>query len=205
MEVLLFSGGIESTCLAFMRRPDICLTVDYGQKQSLGEIRAATNISKFLQLDHQILTVDLCHLGSGQMSGRPAIKSALIPEFWPFRNQLLITLCAMKFAYEDNVKIIIGSTKSDSSHVDGTYEFVTRLRELLLIQEGRAELIAPAICVESLEFIRESQIDPDILDMTFSCFAANYPCGRCRGCLKNETLRALYYDMKPTCRLERPI
>jgi 7-cyano-7-deazaguanine synthase len=187
-----------------MRRPDVCLTIDYGQKQSTGEIRAATNISEFLELNHQIMTVDLSRLGSGQMVGKPAIKSALIPEFWPFRNQLLITLCAMKFADEDNVKIILGSTKSDSSHVDGTYEFVSRLRELLLIQEGRIDLIAPAIHTSSLDFVQESQISPDLLDMTFSCFEANYPCGRCRGCLKNEDLRSLYYTMKPTCSLDRP-
>jgi 7-cyano-7-deazaguanine synthase len=67
-----------------MRRPDVCLTIDYGQKQSTGEIRAATNISEFLELNHQIMTVDLSRLGSGQMVGKPAIKSASDPGILAF-------------------------------------------------------------------------------------------------------------------------
>ena len=201
MRVLLLSGGIESTCLAYMERPDLCVTVDYGQRQARGEIRASQEVATLLSIPHEIITVDVKGLGSGQMAGKPEIAAAKVPELWPYRNQLLITLAAMKFVGADNLRIIIGSTKSDASHVDGTHDFVRRLDELLAIQEGAVRVVAPAIAIESLDLLRQSQIDPDILDLTFSCFQAEYPCGRCRGCLKNEALRSQYYLERPTCNL----
>lgn len=199
MKVLLFSGGIESTCLAYMYKPHKCLTVDYGQRQAVGEIRASRNVATYLGLSHEVLSVDAASLGSGQMAGKEAIKAAAIPELWPFRNQLLITLAAMRFVGTTDVQIMIGSTKSDSSHVDGTSAFIEAMSKALSMQEGNVRLAAPAIHSESIALLRESNIDPDILDMTFSCFQAEYPCGRCRGCLKNESLRAAYYAERPTC------
>jgi len=97
MKTLLLSGGIESTCLAKMWKPDVCLTINYGQIPAAGEIRAATNVAKLFSIRHEVLTIDVASLGSGQMAGKPKIRQAAIPELWPFRNQLLITLAAMKF------------------------------------------------------------------------------------------------------------
>jgi 7-cyano-7-deazaguanine synthase len=199
MEVLLFSGGIESTCLAFMRRPDVCLTVDYGQVVARSEIAAARNIADYLGLHHETLTVDLSILGSGQLADRPKIPQATIPEFWPYRNQMLVTLAAMKFAAHDDLVISIGAAKGDASHRDGTSEFIEKMRSVLFMQEGSATLIAPAVSLESIDLLLKSNINGDLLDMTFSCFAADYPCGRCRGCIKNEHLRATYFEHRPSC------
>lgn len=199
MNILLFSGGIESTCLAYVHKPDRCLTIDYGQRQAAGEIRASQNIADHLGLSHEVMSVDVAALGSGQMARKETIKAAAIPELWPFRNQLLITLAAMRFIGDEDVHIMIGSTKSDATHVDGTPEFVEAMGKTLVMQEGNVRLTAPAVDVESIALLRASNIDPDILDMTFSCFQAEYPCGRCRGCLKNESLRAMYYAERPTC------
>jgi 7-cyano-7-deazaguanine synthase len=199
MNVLLFSGGIESTCLAYMHKPHKCLTVDYGQRQAAGEVRASQNIAAHFDLSHEIIRVDVASLGSGQMAGKKTIEGAAVPELWPFRNQLLITLAAMRFAGDADVRIMIGSTKSDAAHVDGTPAFVEAMGKALFMQEGNVELVAPAIDIESIALLRTSNIDPDFLDMTFSCFQSEYPCGRCRGCLKNESLRAMYYAERPTC------
>lgn len=204
MNVLLFSGGIESTCLAFMLRPDICLTVDYGQIVANSEFSAARNISSHFGLRHEKLSVDFSHLGSGQLAGTAAIREAAIPEFWPYRNQMLITLAAMKFVDAEDLRLIIGTAKGDASHRDGTFEFIEKMNSILRMQEGGAELFAPAIHLESIELLLESRIDTDVLDMTFSCFQAEYPCGRCRGCIKNEYLRATYYGHRPTCQFDAP-
>jgi 7-cyano-7-deazaguanine synthase len=199
MDVLLFSGGIESTCLAYMLQPAVCLTIDYGQVVANGEIRAARDIANYFGLTHSILEVDLSQLGSGQMAGKAAIVDARIPEFWPFRNQLLITLAAMKFVNNLNVQIVIGSVKNDSSHKDGTSEFVERMKVILSMQEGGVDLGAPAIHLDSFELIRASRIPVDVLDMTFSCFQSEFPCGQCRGCMKNESLRSAYYGESQSC------
>lgn len=199
MEVLLFSGGIESTCLAFVRRPDICLTIDYGQNVAQSEIRASRNVTSFLGLRHEVLAVDLPNIGSGQLAGLEPIPQASIPEFWPYRNQLLVTLAAMKFAGQSDLVITIGTAKGDASHRDGTVEFVERMDRVLAMQEGGTRLIAPVATIDSIDFLIQSRIDPDLLDMTFSCFEAEYPCGRCRGCIKNEHLRSTYFDRNPNC------
>jgi 7-cyano-7-deazaguanine synthase len=196
MEVLLFSGGIESTCLAFMRKPAISLTIDYGQIVSRGEIAAAKNVANHFGFPHEILTIDLANFGSGQLAGRPAITQAAIPEFWPYRNQMLITLAAMRFAGLYDVQIAIGTVKGDSSHQDGTAEFIEKMNSVLAMQEGGTKLIAPAVKLDSIELMLASNIDVDALDMTFSCFSSEYPCGRCRGCIKNEYLRASYYRLR---------
>src|ERR1043166_7150203 len=83
MRVLLLSGGIESTCLAYMERPNFCLTVDYGQRQALGEIRASQEVATFLSIPHDVIAVDISAFGSGQMAGKPEIAAAKVPELWP--------------------------------------------------------------------------------------------------------------------------
>lgn len=201
MNLLLLSGGIESTCLAFRLKPNLCLTIDNGQRQAKGEIRASRNISEHLSIPLEILEIDVGELGSGQMAGKPAVSAATIPELWPYRNQLLVTLAAMKYAGTSLRSIIIGSTKTDSNHADGRAEFVDLLCQTLAMQEGGVGVIAPGIHLESIDLLRDSKINPDILDMTFSCFQSEYPCGRCRGCLKNEVLRSAYYAEFPTCQL----
>ena len=69
MRALLFSGGIDSTCLAVMTQPDLALTIDYGQVCAPGELRAAKHIASLLSLSHRIIEVPLGHLGSGEMTG----------------------------------------------------------------------------------------------------------------------------------------
>ncbi|MES1179799.1 MAG: 7-cyano-7-deazaguanine synthase, partial [Hyphomicrobium sp.] len=173
--------------------------IDYGQIVAGAEIRAARNIASYLTLRHEILTADLSQLGTGQLAGKGTIREASIPELWPFRNQMLITLAAMKFICTPNLRIIIGTAKGDASHKDGTLEFVEAMNAILQMQEGGATLIAPAINQESIDLLLSSKIDVDILDMKFSCFQADYPCGQCRGCLKNESLRAEYFERRPSC------
>jgi len=199
MDVLLFSGGIESTCLAFSLKPDICLTINYGQLAAHGEIAAAQNIASYFGLKHEILEINLSSIGSGQLAGAPTIPQASIPEFWPYRNQMLITFAAMKYAGSEKLRLLIGSALGDATHQDGTLPFIESMNSLLNMQEGQARVEAPAIEIESIDLLLTSNIDVDVLDMTFSCFDAQYPCGRCRGCIKNEHLRASYFEHRPSC------
>ncbi|WP_312895871.1 7-cyano-7-deazaguanine synthase [Rhizobium laguerreae] len=97
MRLLLFSGGLDSTALAWSQRPNLCLTIDYGQMPAQGEIRAASGLSGLMGLRHEVLTVDLAHLGSGSLAGSETATVGSAPEWWPYRNQMLITLAAMKF------------------------------------------------------------------------------------------------------------
>ncbi len=65
MHFLLFSGGIDSTALAAWLRPNVLVTVDYGQRVADAEVRAATEIATRLGLRHELIRVDAGALGVG--------------------------------------------------------------------------------------------------------------------------------------------
>ena len=125
-------------------------------------------------------------LGIGLLAGQEQLKLAPTPEWWPFRNQFLITLAAM-FAVKHAVrKILIGTVSSDAQCADGTESFLTACGSLLALQEGGIELHAPARKKTSLELVRESGIPTSLLAAAHSCHCGNVACGCCRGCQKHS-------------------
>ncbi len=189
-EVLLLSGGIDSIAIAAWRHPSHCLTLDYGQRPALGEIAAASEVCKALGLKHNILRVSIDTLGCGSLAGEPPSKVSKNPEFWPFRNQFLVTIGAM-FAIKNGLSsVVIGTVATDNRHADGSASFVKQLRRLLADQEGRIELEAPALGMSSAELISRSGVSPGILGWAHSCHTAAIACGRCAGCQKHTEVMA---------------
>lgn len=188
MRALLFSGGLDSTALAFWLKPDRLLFVDYGQLSAEGELRAATKISSELQLELDTRRVDARSCGSGDMAGGLALNSEA-PEFWPYRNQFLITLAAMTYANEPTLSISIGTVRTDRVHPDGHPAFLRKLQATLRTQ-GDVILEAPAISITSKTLIKRAGVPLDLLGWAFSCHRSNFACGLCRGCAKNlQTFR----------------
>src|SRR5579885_818491 len=93
---LLLSGGMDSVAIAFWKRPDIAFTINYGQLSAQGEIQAAEAVCDSLEIPHEVITVNCGNLGSGDLSGKLPASVAPVPEWWPFRNQLLLTLAGMR-------------------------------------------------------------------------------------------------------------
>lgn len=189
---LLLSGGVDSIGLAYWQRPDIALTIDYGQLPAAGEVQAAAAVCSALGIQHHILQIDCRAIGSGDLAGRPQIQAAPVAEWWPFRNQLLVTLGAAFLLPLGVTKLLIGCVKTDALHADGRAEFVSALSGLLQLQEGAMTVEAPAIGLTSAELIAESQVPRAILAWAHSCHVANLACGYCRGCQKHfETMKAI--------------
>lgn len=192
---LLLSGGMDSTALAAWRRPLVAITIDYGQLPAEGEKRAASAVAAALNIEHHIISADLSALGSGDLAGAAALPVAGVPEWWPFRNQLLITLAAMKGVALGVGEIIIGVLKTDGAHVDGRLEFIAALDTVLRLQEGALRLAAPAIDLTAAELVRASGATPELLGWSHSCHLSEYACGTCRGCRKHyETWAELGFD-----------
>ena len=181
---ILLSGGMDSIALAYWRRPSHALTIDYGQKPAKAEIQAATQISKFLGIEHHIINVDCSQLGSGDMSGTGQLSIAPNTEWWPFRNQLLVTLACMKGVALGVEELMIGSVSTDTSHMDGTKEFYGYLSRLIKYQEGEINVTAPVIEMTTLDLIKESKIPTSVLLWAHSCHTSNEPCMNCNGCRK---------------------
>ena len=73
---LLLSGGMDSIAIAWWKRPDIAITLDYGQRAAEAEIKAASATCSALKIDHHVIKVDCSSLGSGDMAGAEADSNA---------------------------------------------------------------------------------------------------------------------------------
>jgi 7-cyano-7-deazaguanine synthase len=193
---LLLSGGMDSLAIAYWKSPDIAFTSDYGQLAAKTEIAASTEICKALGIQHQVLTIDCRKLGSGDMAGAVVDPLAPASDWWPYRNQLLITLTAMKAISFGVTHLLIGTVKSDGSHRDGTTEFVGLINQILMCQEGGMQVEAPAIELSTSELIKLAKVPKQLLAWAHSCHKSNIACGQCRGCNKyNEVYEELGYDL----------
>jgi len=193
MTALLLSGGMDSTAIAYWKRPSVAITIDYGQKPAPGEIRAASAICSALNIEHVLISADISELGSGDLVGDAPSKRAPASEWWPYRNQFLISLAAMKCHHLGSSELMIGALKTDGFHADGTREFIDRINALLSLQEGNLKVFAPAIALTATELVRRSGIPQELLCWSHSCHLAETACGFCRGCRKHfETMEACF-------------
>lgn len=185
-DAILLSGGLDSVALAAWLRPPIAITCNYGQLAADGEIRAARQVSAVLGIAHHVIEVNCRSLGSGDLAGTDSSPAAPASEWWPFRNQLLVTLSAMLAFRHGATRLLLGTVKSDSFHIDGTERFVIAIDELCRLQEGKIRVAAPAINKTSSQLIRESGISMALLAWAHSCHTSAWACGQCRGCCKHR-------------------
>lgn len=187
---ILLSGGIDSTALVHWKRSDvgIALTMDYGQVCAKAEIDAAAEVCAVLGLRHEIIRLDCRPLGSGSLARSPNLANAPTPEWWPFRNQFLITIAAMRAIREEVSEILIGTVHGDSKHADGRLQFVELMDDVLHMQEGMLRLAAPALAMTSVELVATSGVPRTLLSWAHSCHRSDHPCGDCRGCYKHEAV-----------------
>lgn len=201
--LLLLSGGHDSIALAAWLQPAACLTIDYGQRPVAGEMRAAQATANALGLEWHKFRVDLTPVGSGLLhddgsgedadafeGGKP-IEGAPSPEWWPYRNQLLVSLAAAWALPRGFDELIVGSVAPDGDrHKDGTAGFYERLNELVSYQEGGIRVTAPAVGMSTVDLIKISGVTDAALGFAHSCHVAAYPCGMCPGCRKHEDVIA---------------
>ena len=191
---LLLSGGIDSVALACWLRPSVAFTVDYGQLPAQAEIRASAQVCRELSIRHEVIRADCSSVGIGGLTQRGGVEISPTVEWWPYRNQLLITLAGTRmialelYTYE----LLLGSVATDTDHKDGSAHFYASMDALMSLQEGGIRVQAPALELTSTELIRRSGIPSSLLAWTHSCHRANIACGKCRGCHKHlEIFRQL--------------
>jgi 7-cyano-7-deazaguanine synthase len=189
---LLMSGGMDSLCVAWWKRPSFGITVDYGQLAAEAEIVASKAICEQLKIQHHLICIDCRSLGSGDMAGTVPDMYAPASDWWPYRNQMLVTFAAMKAISLGVQEILLGTVKSDGTHQDGTPRFLSAMSALLELQEGGMKVSAPAIEMSTVELVLRSNVPLHLLAWAHSCHKANVACGNCRGCNKYfDVLREL--------------
>jgi 7-cyano-7-deazaguanine synthase len=194
---LLLSGGMDSSALAWWLRPDIAITIDYGQLAAEAEIRASTAVCQDLHINHSIVRIDCRSLGSGDLAGEAPDAHAPASDWWPYRNQLLVTFAGMRALGLGANRLLVGTVASDGTHADGRPGFYEHLDALMAFQEGQLRIEAPAIDMTTADLIRRSGIPASSLAWAHSCHKANVVCGQCRGCNKYfEVFHELGYDLE---------
>ena len=168
---LLLSGGMDSVAIAYWKHPRYGITINYGQKPAEGEIRAASAVCKTLDIEHVVINADISALGSGDLAGLPPAGDAPATEWWPYRNQFLLTIAGMKCLSLEAPELMIGALRTDGFHADGTVEFIGHMNELFQLQEGNLEVTAPAIELTAVELVQKSQVPRSVLAWSHSCWA----------------------------------
>lgn len=193
---LLLSGGMDSLSVAWWRRPALAITIDYGQLPAAAEIEAASAICEELHIEHSVVRVDCRSLGSGDMAGQEASAHAPESDWWPYRNQLLITLAGMRALARGADELLLGTVATDASHRDGSPGFVQSMNQIMREQEGGLLVEAPAIHLSTTELVRTSGVPMSLLAWAHSCHRSDVPCGACRGCNKYfNTFRELKHAL----------
>jgi 7-cyano-7-deazaguanine synthase len=195
VKALLLSGGMDSVALAHWLRPDVAITVDYGQRAASAELAVSKHVCGLMTIEHIVLSVDCSAFGSGDMSRLPPLSEAPASDWWPFRNQLLATLAGMKAVSIGATELMLASVAADSVHVDGTPSFYEALNKVMGMQEGALTISAPALHMTTAELVRVSAIDRATLAWAHSCHTSSLACGDCRGCYKHQqVMDELYGD-----------
>lgn len=187
-DLLLLSGGLDSTALAGWLRPAVCLFIDYGQRSNGAEATASRVVAEALELPYEQVRIDCSPLGSGLLRDEQPVPNAPSPEWWPFRNQMLVTFAAAFAVARGLRRILVGTVATDGErHADGTAGFYERLDALTRIQEGSIEVATPALGLRTEELLKRSAVTDAVLGWTVSCHTASLPCGTCPGCRKRAT------------------
>ncbi len=186
---ILLSGGIDSISLAHMIKPELAYTIDYGQSVAEREIYVSRYVCNYFGIEHKIISVDCKSLGSGTLANKEKIDISPSKEWWPFRNQLLISLAAMQAINDGVSEIYLASVKSDNFHVDGTKMFYDLIHNLVSFQEGNIKVICPTLNYYSHELVQNYNVPLELISLAHSCHVSNLACGKCSGCVKQLKVR----------------
>jgi len=188
-KAVLLSGGVDSICLTYGIRPEIAYTIDYGQTVAEREIYVSNYICNKLNIKHKVIKVNCKHLGSGSLVNSISENISPSKEWWPFRNQLLITLASMQSVKDSVKELYLASVKSDNFHKDGTSNFYTLMNNLLFYQEGEIKVFCPTLEYYSHELVERYDVPKELITMAHSCHISNLACGKCSGCIKQLKVR----------------
>lgn len=186
---VLLSGGVDSISLTYGIKPEVAYTIDYGQIVADREVYVSKYICNLLNIEHKIIKVNCKHLGSGSLANSKKASISPSNEWWPFRNQLLITLSSMQSVKDSVNEIFLASVRSDNFHKDGTEDFYKLINNLLLYQEGNVKVTCPTLEYYSHELVLKYDVPKTLIMMAHSCHTSNLACGKCSGCIKQLRVR----------------
>lgn len=207
--IVLLSGGLDSAAnLALCHRwdsPLLALTFDYGQRAREREVRAAQDLCKHFNVNHQVISLPwLGNLGGSALTQEsrwvPKLKLSDLDdeaktqqtakEVWvPNRNGVFINIAA-SFAEEMGApQIVVGFNCEEAvTFPDNSLNFIERVNHALSLST-----LAGVEVVSYTVHLNKTQIVANLLDspqpfpwkLVWSCYeGGSDPCRQCESCLR---------------------
>jgi 7-cyano-7-deazaguanine synthase len=188
--VSLLSGGIDSMvlCDLLLKEKEVSpipLFVDYGQRASAQEHRAALAYAKGRLKIHKVSVVlKGIPLHSQLITGKLRDKA-----FLPGRNLLLLLAAAWK-ACELKTGLIAIGLRDVAAFPDTSDVFVRGFSGLSYMAFGRSlTILAPLLNFSKQEIVNVGRELGTRLSVSYSCYlGGSKPCGRCLGCKDRKAL-----------------
>lgn len=177
--LVLFSGGIDSTaCIYYYKQLGFHvqgLFINYGQKSSKHEKAAIKKLSKYFEIDTQIISINSnLIIKNGEIQGR---------------NTFFLSIALLNFPYSKGL-ISLG-IHSGTNYPDCSSEFIKKNQEIFdLYSNGNITIDCPFIEMSKREIFEFCRIKSISLEDTYSCELGSdiQPCGECLTCKDLMTL-----------------
>ena len=199
----IMSGGMDSTLAAIEVRECYhwhnAIFFDWGQKALEKEQKAVTDICRELGFPPPIIIKipidqwDKSELTQGDKKNIGNNGNIMVPE----RNFAFIAVAASFARASGGGDLIVGFNSADCGY-DAKEDFVTAVNKIFehenkeledaqitYIRNSNIELKAPLL-EKDKQYIYDKLRASGLLDLTYSCYVANGPCGICPACQRRN-------------------
>jgi 7-cyano-7-deazaguanine synthase len=189
--IALLSGGLDSVVSMLLAREKaeivLALTIDYGQKARINEIRSSASFCSLYGIKHQVVELPfMLEMKSGIIESSGLDDSS---PWVPNRNGLIINLAA---CYAENLKadwVICGFNREEGvDFPDNTQEFVEAIsRSLYYSTLNKVEIRSFVQNMDKIEIVASAKNLGVDFGLIWSCYRSGIkPCGECPSCLRNQ-------------------
>jgi 7-cyano-7-deazaguanine synthase len=200
--LVLLSGGLDSTAAllwALHRSKQVsdveAVFFSYGQPAGFREVRSAIDATTALGVQFNRCDLQSAFYGgvaTGLLIPRPSsIVDGKDTAFLPGRNAVMLTVAAARAGGKwpgESVQLVVGYNAQDSTGFpDCRKDFITLLETAINAGGGEVSIAAPWIAMSKREIVAWVEANEpthrDLLEQSWSCYAATGPCGKCTACV----------------------
>lgn len=200
LALVLCSGGLDSSCLAaylkFERSKKVYLLfIERGQRAQRWEYEAVAKISRFLEIEENILiaSYNLPNIGNSHKRVTAAEETKGYISH-PERNLVLVALGYGLASALNSPQVYIACNKDDDS-LDAHKGFFEKVTSVLKTLKPEGEVVLPFVEWRKRDIIKwafdESKLGNEFLKLTRSCWEnEENHCGICNACrMRKEAFR----------------
>lgn len=199
--LLIYSGGMDSTCLLSIYKDEIalCITFAYGSKHSDQECMAAIEITKRYGIEHQIIKLDFNDWGfksdlltsGGQIPEGHYEHESMKRTVVPFRNGIMLAIATGIAESRGLESVWIANHQGDHAiYPDCRPDFITKFGRAMIEgtnEEAHISLKSPFTFLTKRDIALKGKSFEAPFKLTYSCYnGETYHCGRCGTCVERK-------------------